>query len=324
MTNTSGNSAESRIALAETAEKCGEYSKALEIWRKLASESDDPTALCHQGRLSHQLGYTEEAHQAYHRAIRADGSLPRPYVGLAIALMKEGRPSEAVTLLAKALTLEKSASIYALSGAAFMDLDRNNEAAESLQAALRIDPSYEEAYFNLGILKKDTHRTEAEALFSKAIEVDPDYADAHRELGWLLNQTEPSAQAEYHLRRSLEVNPEDPWTRVYLGNLLWARGDIPAAIPEFQQAIKLMPDQALPLWSLANVYENQEQWKDAEELYERAVASEPEDSVAHMNFGRMLKKKGDKAKAEAHLRTALALDPAYEQARKLLADLQSN
>jgi Tfp pilus assembly protein PilF len=35
----------------------------------------------------------------------------------------------------------------------------------------------------------------------------------------------------------------------------------------------------------------------------------------------MLKRKGDKAGAETHLRTALLIDPEYETARKLLADL---
>ena len=103
--------------------------------------------------------------------------------------------------------------------------------------------------------------------------------------------------------------------------MLWARGDISAGIAEFEQAVKLMPDMALPLCCLANVYENQELWEKAEALYEQALTIEPDDSVAHMNFGRMLKRKGDKPNAEAHLRTALALDPNYETARKLLADL---
>lgn len=321
MTNTSGKSAQDRIAIARIAEERGEHAKALDIWRTLASESDDPVALCHQGRLSHQLGYTEESHEAYQKAIRVDPSLPRSYVGLAIVLMEEDKPSDAIALLAKALTLEKSANIYALLGAAFMDLDRNRDAVESLKTAIQIDPLYEEAYFNLGVLTRDIDRREAEELFSKAIEVDPDYAVAHRELGWVLNHSEPSAQAEYHLRRAVELDPTDAWARVYLGNLLWARGDISAGISQFEEAIKLMPNRALPLWSLANVYENQELWEEAEALYERSIRIEPDNATAHMNFGRMLKRKGDKVNAVVHLRTALSIDPGYEEARKHLADL---
>jgi tetratricopeptide (TPR) repeat protein len=322
MTNNHGKSPQGKVDLAKAAEERAAYAEALDIWRTLATESDDPVALCHEGRLSHQLGYTEESRQAYYRAIHIDPSLPRPYIGLAIAYIHEGLASEAVPLLKKALTLEKSASIYSLLGAAFKDLDRNSEASECFEAALRIDPSYEEAYFNLGVLTKDSDPKQAEAFFLEAVTLDPDYAPAHRELGWLLSHTEPGAQAEYHLRRALELNPSDSWGRIYLGNLLWARGDVGGAIKEYECAIELMPDEALPLWSLANVYENQELWDQAEALYEKAVTLDPNDGIARMNFGRMLGKKGDPIRAKIHLERALSIDPHDEKARRLLADLE--
>jgi tetratricopeptide (TPR) repeat protein len=321
MTNIPRSSRQEKIELAKIAEERGEYVEALDIWRLLASEWNDPAAFCHQGRISYQLGDAEESRRAYHNAIKADPSLPKPYVGLAIVQLHEGAPSEAVTLLKKALTLEQSASIYSLLGAAFIDLDQKIEASECFESALRIDPSYEEAYFNLGVLKKDIDRPQAEALFTHAIALDPNYAQAHRELGWLLGNGESSIQAEYHLRRAIELNSSDLWARIYLGNLLWGRGDVPAGIAEYQRAIELMPDEALPLWSLANVYENQELWDQAEVLYQRAVAIDPNDAIAHMNFGRMLKKKGDSVRARIQLETALSIDPHDEKARTLLGDL---
>jgi tetratricopeptide (TPR) repeat protein len=308
--------------LAEAMEERGEHAEALKLWRQLALELVDASILCRQASLAEQLGCVEEAERAYRRAIRTDNKLAWAYVGLASILMGRREFAEAVTLLAKALTIERSAITYTLLGVTLISLDRNDEASENLQAALRLDPTYEEAYFNLALIKQKTDRRAAESLFLEALEADPDYADAHRELGWLLNEAEPSARAEYHLRRAVELKPGDSWTRVYLGNLLWKRGDISAAIPEFEEAINLTPGWALPLWSLANVYEGQELWKEAEALYERAVTVEPHDPIAHMNFGRMLKKKGDKAKASAHLRVALSIDPDYEAARKLLAEVQ--
>jgi len=303
-------------------EERGEYAGALELWRELALELVDASILCRQARLAEQLGYIEEAERAYRRAIRTDERLPWAYVGLASILMGRSEFAEAAIFLAEALNLEKSAITYTMLGVTLISLDRNEDASENLQAALRLDPTYEEAYFNLALIKQKTDRRAAESLFLEALEADPDYADAHRELGWLLNEAEPSARAEYHLRRAVELKPSDSWTRVYLGNLLWKRGDISAAIPEFEEAIKLTPNWALPLWSLANVYESQELWREAEALYERAVTVDPHDPIAHMNFGRMLKKKGDKAKASAHLRVALSIDPNYEEASKLLAEVQ--
>ena len=320
--NPHSGSPEERFARAEAMEERGEYAEALDMWRELALELADASILCRQARLAEQLGFVEEAERVYRMAIRADERLPWAYVGLASMLMGRTEFAEAATLLAKALTLEKSAITYTMLGVTLISLNRNEEASENLQAALRLDPTYEEAYFNLALIKQKTDRKAAESLFLEALEADPDYADAHRELGWLLNEAEPSAQAEYHLRRAVELKPSDSWARVYLGNLLWKRTDVFAAIPEFEEAIRLKPNWALPLWSLANIYESQELWKRAEALYERAVTVEPNDPIAHMNFGRMLKKKGDKAKASAHLRVALSIDPNYEAARKLLADVQ--
>jgi tetratricopeptide (TPR) repeat protein len=312
---------EDRFALAKAAEERGEYVEAHRLWRELASRSNDASILCHLARAAQKLGLDAEAEQTFRAAIRADSSLPWGYVGLGILLRNLGDTSEALKLFMKASTLEKSASISTLLGAALVDLERIDEAEEAFRAAVRIDPAYEEAYFNLAMLKSDTNSAEAESLFLKAIEIDPSYALAHRELGTLLKNIEPSVQAEYHLRRSLELDHTEMWARIHLGNLLWSRGDAHAAIAEFERAVALHPDASMPLWCIANVYETQELWKQAGALYERALEIEPDDSVAHMNYGRMLKRKGDKTGAETHLRTALLLDPEYEAARKLLVDL---
>jgi tetratricopeptide (TPR) repeat protein len=310
-----------RLARAQALEARGEYLEALKLWRTLASDSKDAIILCQQARTARQLGFDTEAERAFRAAIRADRSLPGAYTGLAILLRAQGDALQAVELLVKASTLERSAGISTLLGAALVDLGRLDEAANAFQTALRIEPTYEEAYFNLAMLKTSTDAQQAEALFLKAIELDPDYIFAHRELGTLLNKSEPSAQAEYHLRRALKLDPSDLWARVHLGNLLWLRGDMSAGLVEFEQAAERHPDAAIPVCCIANVYENQELWEEAEALYERALTIEPDDSVVHMNYGRMLKRKGDKTAAETHLRAALLLDPDYEAARKLLDEL---
>jgi tetratricopeptide (TPR) repeat protein len=312
---------EDQFTLAKAAEERGEYIEAYRLWKELASRSNDASDLCHLAHAARKLGLDAEAEQAFRSAIRADSSLPWGYVGLGILLRHLGDASEAVKLFMKASTLEKSASISTLLGAALVDLERIDEAEEAFKAAVRIDPAYEEAYFNLAMLKSETNSAEAETLFLRAIELDPDYALAHCELGALLKSTEPSVQAEYHLRRALELDNNELWARIHLGNLLWSRDNASAAIAEFERAVELHPDASMPLWCIANVYETQELWEQAGALYERALEIEPDDSVAHMNYGRMLKRQGDRTGSETHLRTALLLDPKYEAARKLLADL---
>ena len=165
--NSRANSPEDRIALAKAMEERGEYAEALELWRELAANSSDAAILCQQGRLARELGFVEESEQAYRAAIRAESSLSWGYVGLAMLLEDRGDLSEAVELFAKASRLERSASIFTLLGAALVDLDRIEEAIESFETALRIDPSYEEAYFNLAILKKRQIRRKVRLFFQR-------------------------------------------------------------------------------------------------------------------------------------------------------------
>jgi tetratricopeptide (TPR) repeat protein len=273
------------------------------------------------GSLAQQLGYLEEAESAFHEAIRIDDKESNAYVGLASVLMEKDEYEGASQLLQKALNLEKTEYAYTMLGAALIGMGKDQEAIENLEAALVLDPAFDEAYFNLGVIKSKTDPAEGERLILKALELDPEYAAAHQELGWLLNTKDDFPKAEYHLRRAIELDPDRGYARIYLGNLLWRRGDVAAAVSEFEGAIRHMPDRAVSFCALANVYEDQELWEKAEQLYEKAIEIEPDDTVAHMNFGRMLSKRGDSVRAATYLKHALLLDPDYSAARKLLTRL---
>jgi tetratricopeptide (TPR) repeat protein len=324
MKNRNSGSADEHFEFAAALEEQGKYAEALEEWRRLASDLKRADVLCRLGSLAEELGYLEEAEQAFREAIQVDHNESSPYVALGSMLMDTGENEDAARLFQKALSLEKTEYAYTLLGAAFIRLGKEQEAIENLEAALVVDPEFDEAYYNLGVVKRSKNPTEAERLFLRAIEIDPEYANAHRELGWLLRARDDIPQAEYHLRRAIELTPDDGWARVYLGNLLWRKGDVADAIPEVQMAMTLMPNRAMPFGSLANIYENQERWEEAEKLYERAIEVEPDDAVAHMNFGRMLSKRGDSIRAATQLKIALLLDPDYSTARKLLTGLEES
>jgi tetratricopeptide (TPR) repeat protein len=311
-------SADARFAHAAALEEQGKYAEALEEWRGLSSDHKDATVLCRLGVVAEQLGYLDEAEEAFRKAIEIDDKESSAYVALASILITRCEYEGACDILRKALRVEKNAYTYTMLGVALNRVGREEEAKANLEAALVLDPTYEEAYFNLGVIKRRVDQPEAERLFEKAIEIDPEYSAAHRELGWLFNKKGDFAQAEYHIRRSLELNADDAWARIYLGNLLWRKGDFANAIPEFERAITLMPDSAAPLSSLANMYEDQQRWEEAEGLYERAIETEPDNAVTHMNYGRMLAKQGDVARAATELKVALSLDPNYSAARELL------
>lgn len=134
------------------------------------------------------------------------------------------------------------------------------DAEQAYRRAIHIDPKYEEAYYNLGVLLQHSRPLEAQALFRTALELDPNYACAYRELGYSLRargaEPEAGSEAERYLRKALELDAEDAWAHIYLGTLLWRRADVQGARAEFQTAAELQPDWDVPLWSLGNIYEH--------------------------------------------------------------------
>jgi hypothetical protein len=55
--------------------------------------------------------------------------------------------------------------------------------------------------------------------------------------------------------------------------------------------------------------------------FKKALEIEPQDPISHFNLARLLKKLGLTAQARVHLNNALAIDPNYEKAHKLLSEI---
>ena len=96
--------------------------------------------------------------------------------------------------------------------------------------------------------------------------------------GAYLRQRELKKCHAYYTR-ALEVDPDDGWTHLKMGNLagLYSQED---AEMHIRRAIELMPDVACPYWCLADLYNKQGYWSRTEEYYRRAVEIDPSDVVA--------------------------------------------
>jgi tetratricopeptide (TPR) repeat protein len=308
---------------AERLEDSGDEISALRVWRELSRDYPHPNSLCRLALLAGELGETDEAEGALRYAIKLDSSVIGAHLALGSFAVDRADYEEAEHLLRQSLRVEKTRAAYCLLGVSLSRLGRKEEAEASYRDALAVDPDFEEAYYNLGVLFRDSDPAEAEELFSKALALDPNYAEAHREFGWLLRKQRRIEESESHLRRAIQLQPDDAWAHIYLGNLLWRKGDEGQASTELEWARESAPGWAAPLWTLANLHEDRKEWAKAQDLYERALDLVPDDAVANMNFGRMLIKKGEPQNAVVFLRRALLLNPHDVEAKGLLDRIES-
>jgi len=198
---------------------------------------------------------------------------------------------------------------------------RDEEARQCLEEALRLDPDYEEAHYNLGC--NDRRRGDsaaAEKRFRRAIEIDPDYALAHAELGHVLLGRDPE-EALRVLQRAIELDASHVWSRIYLAWLHWSCKRLDEAEHEYQAAIALAPSWGDPHWTYADFLAcTRDAREPATTHFERALALDPDDHTAPYHYAKALLRWGvDEERAVALLRAAA--DAGNDRAAKLLANI---
>ncbi len=273
-------------------EEEGQKERALEIWRQISVEEPTRNVFLRIGGVCKDLGLIDGAEDAFKRALEIDGRSTVALMQLGILGIRRCEYETAVAYLMRVREIEGDAGGLTLLGVALGNTGKDFDAEEAYRRAIRIDPKYEEAYYNLGVLLRDDRSAEAQALFRTAVELDPDYACAHRELGWVLYKRGVGEETEAHLRRAVELDPSDTWAHIYLGSYIWT-ADVDATVAEFRAAMELHPEWATPLWSLGKIYE--EQFRDldlAQSYFEKALKLDPENEAALKGLGRVLKKLG--------------------------------
>ena len=112
------------------------------------------------------------------------------------------------------------------------------------------------------------------------IEKQPADAELYQRLGQLYSKAERSEEARAAYERSLELDPTDPFTHLYLGNWFYGSRMYPEALARFQHAAKLLPDLAVAYWCQADAYQAQGRYDLVEQAYETAVRVAPDDQQA--------------------------------------------
>lgn len=306
------------IERAEGLDQAGSHREALRIWENLASTRPSPFVLSRLASSAQDAGETGKARDALKALTSVDPRNEGAFLELGGMALDSCDYDEAEHYLRRALELNKSRAGFNLLGIALKKQGRTQEAEESYRQSIVIDPAFDEAYYNLGVLL-ESQPLKAEAMFHKVLELDPNYGAAHRELGWVYIGTGRFEESEAHLLRAIELRPDDGWAHIYLGNLLWRQNDEEGALTEFARAHNAWPDWAVPFWSQALLYETREDLSTAQDLYAEALRIDPDDPMANRGMGRVLTKSGQPERAAPYLRRALELEGADDATEKLLS-----
>jgi len=123
---------------------------------------------------------------------------------------------DAIRAYERALELDPSfADAYCNLGAIYYNLTKRDQAADCFERCLEIDSGHVEAHFNLGnLLEEKGHPEAAVRHLRAALEADPFYADLHVNLGLLYEKLGLSRKAREHWRRYLQLESRGSWAEV--------------------------------------------------------------------------------------------------------------
>ncbi len=247
---------------AEKAEEDGDLETARTLWREIAARNHDTSSFFKYGRLATEIEEWDEAEGAFAEALRLDPSSSLAMEGMGILWYhRTDRDDTESFRIAKdwyirALKLDLNARTLTLLGCAYSALGDSTAAQNALEQAIKIDPQYEEAMYNLAAMHEEKDPARAIELLERAIEIDPDYSLAHQRLGVQRHHSGDLIQAEYHFRRSLEADPTDYWSHLYLANCLAMQGRETEAEQTYRFVTSLQPENEGGLKFFANFLES--------------------------------------------------------------------
>jgi tetratricopeptide (TPR) repeat protein len=124
-----------------------------------------------------------------------------------------------------------------------------------------------------------------------------------------------------HLQKYVAARPGDAYGSRLLQSTLQQVHRLDEAIPEFERALALDPNNAYIQVNLAKLYASQNDTGKALELFKKGMPRAEPDALASYWYASALKDAGELSEAESNVRRSIALDPKNADAHELLAEI---
>lgn len=220
------------------------------------------------------------------------------------------------------LAIKVTPQAYTYLGFTLSALSRIDEAISCYKNALKIDPNYEEAHYNLGCHYRLTSQYSlAEKHLRKAIGIDSKYALAQAELGAILLHKKNYKDAAQVLKKAIRLAPNDGWSRAYLANALWGLRKLKAADEQYRKLIEIWPSTSHSYWCYGSFLADEGKDKSLAESHLRKAVEIESDDLSNYYLGKYLAYWNREREAEKYLRKAMRL--GHGRAAALVTELYS-
>jgi tetratricopeptide (TPR) repeat protein len=319
--------------------QAGRLAEAEAVYRQiLAQIPNQPDSLYRLGLIAQQVGQTQAAMQLVAEAFKIDPAVAEYHGTYGELLQTMGRYDEAVEAYRKALALNnRLAPTHSNLGNILASKGQHEAAVVQFKAAMEIEPSLATLPFNLATAYTQMGKMrEAIPLFRRAIQLQPCFPDASNNLGHALsiegNVDEAIAQYKEALVLA-EALPAAARTSqahvksiarvlISLADALAENGQYDQAIPFYERALKLAPDQFTSLNNYSVCLLHVNRLEETVKVCEFELKRQPDYPLLHYNLGAALHRLGRREEARTVYLRALKLMSPSEERLILAGELQ--
>ena len=190
----------------------------------------------------------------------------------AVISMKYGLEDESVKYLNLAIALDpKHADSYKLLGVIQFRKKNSAEAVAAFEKYLELKPADSEALTNIGLAYDSLGRADkAEEEYKKAVAIDGN-ANACFGLGKLYLEQKKLPEAQDYAQRAVAGNAKSAAALNLLGVVLNQMRKYPEAAANFENALRLTPDDLNLSINLGVAYINSQEFAKARKIYEKVL-----------------------------------------------------
>jgi tetratricopeptide (TPR) repeat protein len=201
-------------------------------------------------------------------------------------------------------------------GRALLKQNRDQDARKEMEEAVRLDPSFANAY-GLGEVCLDLDDGGcASRIFDEIVHSIGDTPEVHMQIGLAYGNSDFVPQAIAEFRKVIAENPSFPEAHYCLASALLAAGDYARNLPEAEAALKteltISPRDYLTYAALGKLAVTGQRYEEAESYLKRATSLDPTNPDAFLYLGQMYFDTNHLQEAETALRKAIELtkDPS--------------
>jgi len=260
---------------AKALDAAGDSSGALENFQKaLALEPDSEEFLLTTAELYARQEKHAQAFEMLQRAYKLDHDSLKVLRPLILEASFAGKSVDVQDQAQQLADESDDPRDLFIAANVFLTNTRQDEAVPLLEKYLQKVPNDPRAWVGLGIGYEDLKRfDDAQKAFENALKADPKFADAEYQIGVLLSLNGNSASATQHFEHAVEINPNHAPSLERLGNFYLETGQFDKARDVLLKSETLDPKNRKVEYGLALAYSklgNRDEAKVHMERFEKA------------------------------------------------------